>query len=96
MPRPRETRRIGVPRPQRLVHRLQTVAAGAHAVSVQSDAIEFGAIGRVTVKRAPPIDVPIDVLGLAVVTALVLGVLAGLYPALRAARLNPADAVRPA
>jgi len=41
------------------------------------------------------LDVPIDVLGLAVATALVLGVLAGLYPALRAARLNPADAVRP-
>jgi putative ABC transport system permease protein len=41
------------------------------------------------------LDVPLDVLGLAVATALVLGVLAGLYPALRAARLNPADAVRP-
>jgi len=41
------------------------------------------------------LDVPLDVLGLAVATALALGVLAGLYPALRAARLNPADAVRP-
>jgi putative ABC transport system permease protein len=41
------------------------------------------------------LDVPVDVLGLAVATALLLGVLAGLYPALRAARLNPADAVRP-
>ena len=41
------------------------------------------------------LDVPVDVLGLAVATALLLGVLAGLYPAVRAARLNPADAVRP-
>jgi len=41
------------------------------------------------------LDVPLEVLGLAVATALVLGVFAGLYPAIRAARLNPADAVRP-
>jgi putative ABC transport system permease protein len=41
------------------------------------------------------LDVPVDVLGLAVATALLLGVLAGLYPSIRAARLNPADAVRP-
>ena len=33
--------------------------------------------------------------GLATAGLLVLGVLAGLYPAVRAARLNPADAVRP-
>jgi putative ABC transport system permease protein len=39
--------------------------------------------------------VPTDVLGLAIATALVLGVIAGLYPAIRAARLHPADAVRP-
>ena len=39
--------------------------------------------------------VPTEVLGLAVATALVLGVVAGLYPAIRAARLHPADAVRP-
>jgi putative ABC transport system permease protein len=41
------------------------------------------------------LDVPVNVLGLAVATALLLGVLAGLYPSIRAARLNPADAVRP-
>jgi putative ABC transport system permease protein len=41
------------------------------------------------------LDVPLEVLGLAVATALVLGIVAGLYPAVRAARLNPADAVRP-
>jgi putative ABC transport system permease protein len=41
------------------------------------------------------LDVPVDVLGLAVATALALGIVAGLYPAVRAARLNPADAVRP-
>jgi ABC-type antimicrobial peptide transport system permease subunit len=39
--------------------------------------------------------VPTDVVGLAIATALALGVLAGLYPAARAARLHPADAVRP-
>jgi putative ABC transport system permease protein len=41
------------------------------------------------------LDVPLEVLGLGVATALVLGIVAGLYPAVRAARLNPADAVRP-
>jgi putative ABC transport system permease protein len=41
------------------------------------------------------LDVPLEVLGLAVATALALGIVAGLYPAVRAARLNPADAVRP-
>jgi putative ABC transport system permease protein len=41
------------------------------------------------------VDVPTDVVGLAIATALALGVLAGLYPAARAARLHPADAVRP-
>ena len=41
------------------------------------------------------LDVPIEILGLAIATALVLGIVAGLYPAIRAARLNPADAIRP-
>ena len=41
------------------------------------------------------LDVPVDVIGLAIATALALGIVAGLYPAVRAARLNPADAVRP-
>ncbi len=42
------------------------------------------------------VDIPIAALGAGVVAALVLGAFAGLYPALRAARLDPADAVRPA
>jgi putative ABC transport system permease protein len=46
-------------------------------------------------RRGWRVDVPTDVLGLAIETALVLGVIAGLYPAIRAARLHPADAIRP-
>lgn len=41
------------------------------------------------------VDVPIQGLAAGVAAALVLGGLAGLYPAGRAARLDPADAVRP-
>ncbi len=41
------------------------------------------------------VDVPVEWLGLAVIGALALGAVAGLYPAVRAARLDPADAVRP-
>ena len=37
------------------------------------------------------LDVPLEVLGLSIVVALLLGVVAGLYPAIRAARLDPAD-----
>ncbi len=42
------------------------------------------------------VDIPVQALGAGVAGALVLGALAGLYPAIRAARLDPADAVRPA
>ena len=41
------------------------------------------------------IDIPTEALGAGVAVALALGALAGLYPAVRAARLDPADAVRP-
>lgn len=41
------------------------------------------------------VDVPVTVLAGAVGAALALGALAGLYPAVRASRMNPADAVRP-
>jgi putative ABC transport system permease protein len=39
--------------------------------------------------------VPVDILMVAVAAALFLGIVAGLYPAVRAATMDPADAVRP-
>jgi putative ABC transport system permease protein len=41
------------------------------------------------------VDVPAEILAAAIATALGLGALAGLYPAARAATMDPADAVRP-
>ncbi len=41
------------------------------------------------------VDIPVQALAAGIAAALVLGALAGLYPATRAARLDPADAVRP-
>jgi putative ABC transport system permease protein len=42
------------------------------------------------------VSVPANIIAAAVATALLLGLVAGLYPAIRAATMNPADAVRPA
>jgi len=39
--------------------------------------------------------IPSDILAAAIGVALLLGIVAGLYPAVRAATMNPADAVRP-
>lgn len=41
------------------------------------------------------LDVPLEALAAGVVGSLALGALAGLYPAIRASRLDPADAIRP-
>jgi putative ABC transport system permease protein len=40
--------------------------------------------------------VPANIIAAAISTALLLGLIAGLYPAIRASAMNPADAVRPA
>jgi len=40
--------------------------------------------------------VPTNIIAAAIATALLLGLVAGLYPSIRAATMNPADAVRPA
>lgn len=41
------------------------------------------------------VDVPVEALAAGVAAALVVGTLAGLYPAIRAARMDPAEAVHP-
>ena len=42
------------------------------------------------------LDVPMEWLAAGIGIALVIGIFAGLYPAARAARMDPAEAVRPA
>jgi ABC-type antimicrobial peptide transport system permease subunit len=44
--------------------------------------------------RGWTVDVPVEVLGLAALVAVGVGLLAGVSPASRAARLDPADAIR--
>ncbi|MPZ52364.1 MAG: FtsX-like permease family protein [Acidimicrobiia bacterium] len=39
--------------------------------------------------------VPVAILGAAIAAALTMGAIAGLYPAARASRMDPAEAVRP-
>jgi putative ABC transport system permease protein len=41
------------------------------------------------------VDIPVEVLGAGVAAALTVGAVAGLYPAIRAARMDPAEAVHP-
>ncbi len=41
------------------------------------------------------VDIPVEALGAGIAVALAVGAIAGLYPAIRAARLDPAEAVHP-
>ncbi|MGF1597250.1 MAG: ABC transporter permease [Acidimicrobiales bacterium] len=76
---------------------VQFVAESA-ALAALGGVIGIGLGAAVTIGystyRGWPIDVPVDGLGLSAVGALVLGAVAGTYPAARASRLDPAEAVR--
>jgi putative ABC transport system permease protein len=60
--------------------------------------VVLGAVvtGVYAASRSWPVVVPAAALGLGVVAALLIGAVAGLYPAMRAARMAPTDALRTA
>ena len=57
-------------------------------------ALGAGVTAAYAMARGWKIDVPVEVLGLAALVAVGVGLLAGVSPASRAARLDPADAIR--
>jgi putative ABC transport system permease protein len=59
-------------------------------------ALGIGVTAGYTAVRHMTLSIPVDVVAAGVGAALVVGCFAGLSPAARAGRLNPADAVRPA
>jgi putative ABC transport system permease protein len=79
-------------RSQFLIEAVLLAAIGGAAGVFIGSAITFGYAQA----RGWRLDIPITALVGGIAVSLVLGALAGLYPAARAARLAPADAVRPA
>jgi putative ABC transport system permease protein len=79
-------------RSQFLIEAMLLAAIGGAAGVFIGSAITFGYAQA----RGWRLDIPITALVGGIAVSLVLGALAGLYPAARAARLAPADAVRPA
>jgi putative ABC transport system permease protein len=78
-------------RAQFLIEAVLLAAIGGAAGVLAGSAITFGYAHS----RGWRLDIPVTALLGGVLTSLVLGGVAGLYPASRAARLAPADAIRP-